>query len=39
MSSLYQPQTAKPTSWLSLKTIADPDLIGIALFSAARFVG
>jgi hypothetical protein len=34
MSSLYQSQSAEPTPWHSLKAMADPDLIGIALFSA-----
>jgi hypothetical protein len=34
MSSVSQTQTAKPTSWSSLKTIADPNLRAVALFCA-----
>ncbi len=34
MSSLSQTQTAKPTSWFSLRTIADPNLGAVALFCA-----
>ena len=34
MSTPYQTQTTKPTQWLSLKSLADPNLQTVVLFCA-----